>query len=472
MKTILKFSLIPLLLHALTSQAAPIVTDVARGGTAIHSLFLKSDGSLWAMGDNQYGELGEGTITDSPFYYTNSIYYNWPQRPEQIVASNVTAIAAGEYHSLFLKSDGSLWAMGDNGDAQLGDGTSDDGYYYTNRPEQIVASNVTAIAAGQWHSLFLKSDGSLWAMGDNTFGQLGDGSNTLSERPEQIVASNVTAIAAGQYHSLFLKSDGSLWAMGDDTYGQLGDGTNEGGSYTNRPEQIVANGVTAIAAGESHSLFLKSGGSLWAMGLNSGGQLGDGTYNNTNLPEQIVASNVTTIAGGGEQSLFVKSDGSLWAMGLGYNGEVGNGTDLDAKQPEQIVSSDVTAIAGGLWHSLFVKSDGSLWAMGNNEYGQLGDGFLDNIYFPGVDTPEQIVPLPQPVMNIALSSQTNVQVNATCGFGGNYTLLGSANLALPASQWMPIVTNSVTTRGTNDFSVILTNAVNSGNQGFYILESP
>src|SRR5665213_2305530 len=113
------------------------------------------------------------------------------------------------------------------------------------------AQPVTQIAAGRWHSLFLKSDGSLWAMGYNLFGQLGDGTtNIIINQPEQIVASNVTAIAAGDEHSLFLKSDGSLWAMGDNTDGELGDGTyvtyNPYVPYlgTNQPEQIVASNVT------------------------------------------------------------------------------------------------------------------------------------------------------------------------------------------------------------------------------------
>jgi alpha-tubulin suppressor-like RCC1 family protein len=198
----------------------------------------------------------------------------------------VTKVAAGGYHSLFLKSDGSLWTMGDNDDGELGDGT----YNQANLPEQIVASNITAIAAGVFHSLFLKSDGSLWTMGDNSYGELGDGTtdndNYNTNLPEQIVASNVTAIAAGVFHSLFLKSDGSLWVMGNNGYGQLGDGTY---NTTNLPEQIVASNVTAIAAGRYHSLFLKSDGSLWAMGYNASGQLGDGTYNQINLPEQIVA---------------------------------------------------------------------------------------------------------------------------------------------------------------------------------------
>jgi alpha-tubulin suppressor-like RCC1 family protein len=239
-------------------------------------------------------------------------------------AQPVTKIAAGYGHSLFLKSDGSLWAMGNNYFGQLGDGTTDSGNYYTNLPEQIVASGVTAIAAGGFHSLLLKSDDSLWAMGDNEYGQLGDGTYNITNLPERIVASNVTAIAAGEYHSLLLKSDGSLWAMGDNEYGQLGDGTH---NSTNQPEQIVSSNVTAIAAGGDHSLFLKSDGSLWAMGYNQFGVLGDGTYNySTNLPELIVAGSpgynqisIQLLSGGSVRLSFVGIAGANYALDRSFS---------------------------------------------------------------------------------------------------------------------------------------------------------
>src|ERR1035437_69642 len=116
-----------------------------------------------------------------------------------------------------------------------------------------------------------------------------------------------------------------------------------------------AQPVTKISGGSSHSLFLKSGGSLWVMGDNGYGQLGDGTINQTNRPEKIVVTNVTAIAGGYYHSLFLKSDGSLWGMGNNYDGELGDGTYDDAHAPERIVTTNVTAIAAGYYHSLFLK---------------------------------------------------------------------------------------------------------------------
>jgi alpha-tubulin suppressor-like RCC1 family protein len=434
-----------LMLQPLTSGAQP-VTKIATG--QYHSLFLKSDGSLWAMGLNNYGQLGDGT-TDSGVFYTN--------RPEMIVASNVMAIAAGGGDSLFIKSDGSLWAMGDSQDGELGDGTSS----ATNRPEQIVTSGVTAIAAGGGHSLFLKSDGSLWAMGGNWYGELGDGTYSPTNRPELIVASNVTAIATGFYHSLFLKNDGSLWAMGANWSGQLGDGTY---NTTNRPEQIAASNVTAIAAGLQHSLFLKSNGSLWAMGANDDGELGDGTYGTvypytTNRPEQIVASNVTAIAAGYFHSLFLNSDGSLWAMGDGYSGQLGDSTYNHTNRPEQIVASGVKAIAGGYSHSLFFRGDGSLWAMGINGDGQLGDGTYNK-----TNRPEQILAAYNQISG-QLFGGINMQLSFVGVANANYALDRSSSLSPP--NWIPQLTNPAGSFG----ALVFTNTPDATTNNFWRIRS-
>jgi alpha-tubulin suppressor-like RCC1 family protein len=342
--------------------------------------------------------------------------------------------------------------MGNNTYGQLGDGT-----FLVNArtvPQEIESSGVTAIAAGLGHSLFLKAGG-LWVMGYNFYGQLGDGIfsfSTTNYLPERIVASGVTAIAAGYWHSLFLKSDGSLWVMGDNPVGQLGDGTYSPGNPltgVNQPEQIVASNVTAIAAGERHSVFLKSDGSLWAMGDNLVGQLGAGTLTRTNRPMLIVASNVTAIAAGGSHSLFIKNDGSLWVMGA-------LGTDIHL--PVQIVGSGVTAIAAGDIHSLIVKCDGSLWGIGRNSQGQLGDT-ID----PTFDAPELIVAGPP--------GYNRIRVELLSGGGLRLSLLGIAGasyalestFSLSPANWVPQATNTTDAAGALSF----TNAANSGTQNFW-----
>jgi alpha-tubulin suppressor-like RCC1 family protein len=382
MKTILKLSLfIYVLLPLVASQAAPTVTKIAAGNG--HSLFIKSDGSLWAMGDNFYGQLGDGT-TDNNNYCTNL--------PEEIVASNVTTVAAGTWDSFFRKSNGSLWAMGYEY-GQVG------GPDFPNVPTQIVSGQVTVIAAGSEFNLYGQyhsptGPGSLWGMGNNSSGELGDGTTISTNVPQEIFSTiiglAVSAVACGDAHSLYIRPGGSLWGMGLNGVGQLGDGTT---TERQSPVEIEFSNVVAVAAGSDHSLFIEADGSLWAMGDNGDGQLGDGTTDGgnyfTNLPEEVVSSNVVAVAAGAAHSLFIKSDGSLWAMGNNEYGQLGDGTTNSRAVPEEIVASNVVAVAAAAngYHSLFIKSDGSLWAMGYNVRGQLGDGTTNDAH-----TPIQIIP--------------------------------------------------------------------------------
>ena len=311
-----------------------------------HSLFIQTDGSLWAAGHNTYSQIGDGTTDDrtSPFQIT----------------SGVAAAAAGNAHTAYVKTDGSLWVLGGNVHGQFGDNTTDNSMV----PLQV-AVGVTQVAAGDKHTLFIKSDASLWGMGSNYYGQLGDGTTSARYLP-YLIASGVSSVAASVGHTAFVKTDGSLWTMGWNNKGQLGTG-----DVTNRKTPVqVATGVRAVKTGKYHTLFLKTNGELWGMGTNEWKQLG-GTVNQP-FPV-LIAANVTLMAAGNYHSMFTTSDSTLWVMGSNSHGQLGNGTRVSQSTPIAI-ASNVAAIAAGEVHSMFVKHDGSLWATGSNVFGQLGDG--------------------------------------------------------------------------------------------------
>ncbi len=285
--------------------------------------------------------------------------------------SGIIAMDGGQYHSIALKSDGTVWAWGLNNCGQLGDGTT------VNKKTPVQVSGLTdvkAIASGVYFNLALKNDGTVWAWGDNG-GQLGDGTTTERTVPVQVIGlTDVKAISAKRLHSLALKNDGTVWAWGDNSAGQLGDGTTTDKTV---PVQVIGlTDVKAIAAGSYHNIILKNDGTVWAWGRNSNGQLGDGTTTTRITPIQIASlTNVKSIAVGSEHNLVLKDDGTVWAWGGNYDGEVGNSSKTDQKSPVKLSTlSDVKAISAGLYFSFALKNDGTFWTWGDNDYGQLGLG--------------------------------------------------------------------------------------------------
>jgi alpha-tubulin suppressor-like RCC1 family protein len=289
------------------------VVSVAAGTN--HSLALASDNTVWAWGSNTYGQLGDNSSTQKIIPV---------QVKDHAGTGNLTgiiAIAAGQYLSLALKSDGTVWTWG-SGDFALGNNTQGNNAY---TPVQVkdylgtgVLTGITAIATSGVGSLALASDNTVWAWGYNYYGELGDNTTTHRLIPVHVKdasgTDNLTGITAISMtiHSLAVKSDGTVWAWGSNSYGQLGDNTT---SERHLPVQLKDNtgtgfltGAVSVAAGSLHSYALKSDGTVWAWGLNFYGELGNNSTTNSLIPVQVSGlTGAVSVAAGAYHGLAIAS---------------------------------------------------------------------------------------------------------------------------------------------------------------------
>jgi alpha-tubulin suppressor-like RCC1 family protein len=370
-------------------------TGVAAG--YYFSVALKSDNTVWGWGSNDAGQLGNGTLASS-------------DTPRQVVGpggsgvlTDVAAISGGYSHTAALRTDGTVWAWGLNIYGQLGDGSTG----YSRTPVQVVGpegngvmTGVSAIAAGFWHTVALRPDGTVWTWGSNSNGQLGNGAAANSATPVQVlgpggsgVLTDVVAISAGGFHTVALKSDGTVWAWGVNTEAELGNASAMYSSAT--PLQVAGpdgvgnlTGVAAISAGSRYTVALKTDGTVCAWGT---GPSGSGVYSRMTAPVQIpgpggagVLTEVVAVSAGFDQVVAIRADNSVWTWGSNYGGQLGDGTTTDHLAPIQVAGLDGSGIltgaiagAAGYLHTLALKSDGTVWLWGTNLYGQLGhpDGY-------------------------------------------------------------------------------------------------
>jgi len=355
----------------ISSNAAFFITTpmVAAGGN--HTIALRSDGTVWAWGSNQHGELGDGT----------DINRATPVKVQGL--NNITAVAAGFDHTAVLRQDGTVWTWGRNSNGQLGDDSTTDRV----TPVQVQGlSDITSIAAGAEHTIALKNNGTVWAWGRNGNGQLGDGIFSFNmTTPVQVQGlSNVKAIAAGYNHSIALKNDGTVWGWGHNGFGQLGDSDITTIQKTPVQVQDLSN-VKAVAAGFFYTVVLTNDNIVMALGYNNESQLGDGSTIDRVTPIQVQGlSNITAIGACGDHTVALKSDGNVMAWGNNLYGKLGDGTTTSRSTPVQVKNlSSVKAISAGAAHTVALKSDGTVWAWGNNAQGQLGvDNSTDEYWTP------------------------------------------------------------------------------------------
>lgn len=299
------------------------------------SLGIQTNGSLWAWGLNDHGQLGIASTNNVRVPTRVGTDTNWVQ------------VEAGATHAIGLKRDGSLWAWGGNAGGQLGIGSTN---RISTTPVRIGTDSAwVEVRAGGFFSMARRADGTIWTWGTNQHGQLGIGSNAnsganaLRRAPVMVGAdTDWTGISAGGFHAMGIRSNGTIWAWGRNNFGQLGLGTGVGDGRdnfnTNRPAQIssVSNWM-AIEAGTFHSFAIDAGRNLFGWGANFYGQIGNGEIGSASEPHEFNKTTPVAVAAGmtwrsvdaSDHSLGMTTDGKVWAWGLNNYGQVGDGTGGD-----------------------------------------------------------------------------------------------------------------------------------------------
>jgi alpha-tubulin suppressor-like RCC1 family protein len=330
----------------------------------MHTFIEKSDGTVWCCGGNGYGQLGLGDETDRDVFTKIDTQFDNPNK-----------IACGYDHTFIEKSDGTVWACGQTAYGQLGFVGEANRDVFARIDTQF--DNPNKIVLGHENSFIEKSDGTVWACGYNSAGQLGFGDTSGRDVFTQLT--DVTfpnKIVPGYNHTFIEKSDGTVWGCGWNGSGALGTG-DFSSSGNLRQISTEFNTPNKIVLGGGNTFIEKSDGTVWACGYNNFSQLGLGDTDNRNVFTQlpIEFNHPKKIKTENKSTLIEKSDGTVWACGYNDNGQFGLGnevnTDVFTQIPNIISPIKITTNNSS---TLIEKSDGTFWVCGNNRNGQLGLG--------------------------------------------------------------------------------------------------
>ena len=313
--------------------------------------------SLYSWGRNYRGSLGLGDTIDR-------------SSPNQVGSlTNWYKVACGDYGVNAIKTDGTLWGWGGYVYGNTGN-PGELGDVHLSSPVQVGAlTNWATIAKGDNNSLAIKTNGTLWAWGNNSYGRLGLNNTTQYSSPKQVGAlTNWSSVSTTNYHTVAIKTDGTLWSWGRNNTGALGLG-NTTDYYS--PKQVGGgttwSAVTAFALTNSGSTrAIKTDGTMWSWGRNIYGTLGLDDITNRSDPTQV--GNLTNWASISGQTA-IKTNGTMWAWGYNGNGDLGLGDITHRSSPVQIGALTTWSKISG---SSSIKTDGTLWTWGYNATGQLG----------------------------------------------------------------------------------------------------
>jgi alpha-tubulin suppressor-like RCC1 family protein len=330
-----------------------------------HTIGLKTDGTLWSWGGNTQGELGLNNITT----------YSSPMQIGTL--NNWLSAASGNTYSVATKTDGTLWGWGANDLGQLGN--SESNFSFININEDL---NWSTGDNGYSHTMAIKTTGTLWGWGVNTNGQLGNGNSTNQSSPVQIgTLFNWLKVYANRLSSASIKTDGTLWVWGNNSNGQLG--TNNTTQYSSPVQVGTLSDWDHLSLGELHTLGIKTNGSLWGWGNNASGQLGDEQSPYSAVKIEDISTNWDKVSSGASHTIAIKSTGTLWVWGTNSNGQLGNGNTTSQSSPVQVgTRSDWSKVYAGNIQSFAIRNDGTLWAWGNNSNGRLGTNNQTNYSSP------------------------------------------------------------------------------------------
>ncbi|EFC79732.1 regulator of chromosome condensation RCC1 [Parafrankia sp. EUN1f] len=355
---------------ALPTAASAAPTTDGPSAEAEHA-FAPPTYTARAWGLNNVGQLGNGTTSPTPSYSAVPV-------TDLTGLDDVRAVAGGYTVGFALNSDGTVWAWGLNDVGQLGNGT----IINSNVPVQVAGlDGIRAIAAGtDGNGYALRRDGTVWAWGANTTGQLGNGQPIANSTiPVQVVGlAGIRAIAADGSTAYALRRDGTVWAWGSNTTGQLGNGQPIANSIL--PIQIPAlSDIRAITARGASAFALRRDGTVWAWGSNTTGQLGNGTLVPSLTPVAVPnLTNIRRIAAGVGVTYALDENGTVWAWGDNTLGQLGNGSLAPSLIPLPVTGETglvgAVSIAAGASGGYALRWDGTAFAWGSNSVGQLGNG--------------------------------------------------------------------------------------------------